>query len=248
MICTAILLAAGEGSRLRASAPLKPLCPVGGRALIDHALAGLASAGFERAIVVTGYGAEAIEAHLAGSDQPLAVETVRSDHRRPNGVSALAAAPLVQGQAALLAMCDHLVEPALYQRLAAVGAADGLTLGIDRRLGHPWVDPFDVTCVATARGGVGADRIVAIGKGLEPHDCYDTGVFAIGPGLFVALRELDNPSLTEGVRILARRDRARVVDCSDLAWIDVDDAAALAQAEAWRASLQPALPQTVAGF
>ena len=226
MIDTAILLAAGEGSRLRGATPLKPLCPVAGRTLIDHALSGLAEAGIARAVVVTGYGAEAIEAYLAARRWPIVVETVRSgDWRLPNGVSVLAAAPLVTSEA-LLAMCDHLVAPALYARMAARGAGDGLRLGVDRRLGHPFVDLSDVTRVATA-----GDRIVAIGKGLEPHDAYDTGVFAVGPALFEALGRVSAPSLTDGVRALAMEGRALVVECSDLDWIDVDDPAALAEAE-----------------
>ena len=232
-ITTAVLLAAGEGSRLRGSAASKPLCPVAGRPLIDHALAGLTEAGIDRAIVVLGYRAAEIEAYLADRDWPLAVEAVRTpDHRLPNGVSVLAAAPALAGADALLAMCDHLVAPALYARVLAAGAGQGLTLGIDRRLGHPWVDPLDVTAVATQE-----DRIVAIGKGLEPHDAYDTGVFAIGAALMAALATLPSPQLTDGVRLLAAEGRARVVDCSDLDWIDVDDAPALAKAEAWRLTL-----------
>ncbi|TXC71532.1 nucleotidyltransferase [Sphingomonas ginsenosidivorax] len=230
MIDTAVILAAGEGSRLRASAPYKPLCPVAGRPLIDHALDGLAAAGLTRVVVVLGYGEERIAAHLASRRWDIAVETVRSDPRRPNGVSVLAAAPVLDGGEAVLAMCDHLVTPAHYGRMARAGAGTGLRLGIDRRLGHDWVDPEDVTCVATD-----GDAIVAIGKGLEPHDCYDTGVFAIGPALMDALATLEAPSLTEGVRLLMADGSAQVVDCSDLDWIDVDDAAALAKAEAWMA-------------
>ena len=230
MIDTAIILAAGEGTRLRDTTPYKPLCMVGGRTLLDHALVGLAEAGIGRVVLVLGYGAETIEAHLAASRLPLAVQTARSDPRRPNGVSTLAAAPLVGAAPALLLMCDHLVEPALYARMALAGAGDGLRLGIDRRLGHPWVDPLDVTCVATE-----GDRISAIGKEMAPHDCYDTGVFAVGAPLFAALAALADPSLTEGVRTLAAQGRAQVIDCSDLAWIDVDDAAALRHAEAWMA-------------
>ena len=232
MIQTAILLAAGEGSRLRPPAPFKPLCPVAGRPLLAHALHGLAQAGMARAIVVLGYGAAEIEAFIAANDWPLAVETVRvDDYRKPNGSSLLAAEPLLMGGEAVLAMCDHLVDPALYHRLAEAGAGQGARLGIDRRLGHDWVDPEDVTCVATQ-----GDAIVAIGKGLEPHDCYDTGVFAIGPALFAALHTLDAPSLTEGMRVLAAHGAALTIDCSDLDWLDVDDAPALAKAEAWRAA------------
>jgi 1L-myo-inositol 1-phosphate cytidylyltransferase len=180
-----------------------------------------------RAVVVTGYGAEEVEAHLAGRRWPLYVETVRSpDWRLPNGVSVLAAEPALDGGEALLAMCDHLVAPALYARVASAGAGGGVRLGVDRRLGGPHVDPADVTCVATQ-----GDRIVAIGKGLSPHDAYDTGVFAVGPALFDALRREEAPSLTHGVRALSRLGCARVVDCGDLDWVDVDDPAALVWAE-----------------
>ena len=95
-----------------------------------------------------------------------------------------------------------------------------------------WVDLDDVTCVKSD-----GDRIVEIGKGLTDYDCFDTGVFAIGPALFAALNTLDAPSLTEGMRVLAGKGTARIIDCSDIDWIDVDDAPALAKAAAWRAEL-----------
>lgn len=231
VIDTAVLLAAGEGSRLRGTAPIKPLCPVAGRPLIDHALTGLAAAGVRRVVVALGYERARIEAYLASRRWPLAVETVATDHLLPNGVSARSAGSAVAGQAVLLAMCDHIVEPDLYARMAAAGAGDGLRLGIDRRLDHCWVDPDDVTRVRT-RGS----RIVALGKGLDDYDAHDTGVFAVGPALFAALASLPDPSLTEGVRVLAGRGQAEVVDCTGLAWIDVDDAPALAKAEAWLAT------------
>lgn len=229
MIDTAILLAAGEGSRLRAAAPFKPLCTIGGLSLLGHALTGLAEAGLTRAVVVLGYGAGEIEAHIAPRSWPLAVETVRvDDYRKPNGTSVLAAEPHVAGSEALLAMCDHLVEPSLYRRMAEAGASSGARLAIDRRLGSDWVDLEDVTRVRTA-----GERIAAIGKGLEPYDCFDTGVFAIGPALFAALRRIDAPSLTEGMRALANEGAALTADCSGLDWIDVDDPAALEKAESW---------------
>jgi 1L-myo-inositol 1-phosphate cytidylyltransferase len=228
-IDTAVLLAAGAGTRLRDAAESKPLCEVAGKPLIDHAIERLARAGITRVIVTTGYRAEDIEAHLAARDWPVTVRTARTaDWRQPNGVSALAAAPLLAGAETLLAMCDHLVDPALYARMAAAGAGDGLRLGIDRRLGHPWVDPLDVTFVATE-----GDRIVAIGKEMSPHDCYDTGVFAVGPAFFAALERLEAPSITEAVRALIPRGSALTVECSDLDWIDVDDPKALAAANAW---------------
>lgn len=222
------MLAAGEGSRLRPVAPSKPLCVVGDRPLIEHAIANLAAAGMLRVIMVLGYGADAIEAHLRARSWPLAVETVRVvDHRKPNGVSVLAAEQALAGEDALLAMCDHIAEPALYRRLAEAGASGGARLGIDRDIGSDLVDLEDVTCVRTE-----GERIVAIGKGLADYDCFDTGIFAIGPALLAALGQLTDPSLTEGMRRLAADGRASISDCTGLRWIDVDDEAALAKAEA----------------
>ena len=232
MITTAILLAAGKGSRLRSAAPLKPLCKVAGRSLLEHALNGFAEAGLKRAVVVLGCGADEISEQIAERAWPLAVETVtNADFRSPNGTSVLAAEPLVGAEEALLAMCDHLVEPALYRLVAQAGASAGARLGIDRRIDSDTVDIEDVTRVKTA-----GDRIVAIGKGLNPYDCFDTGIFAIGPALFAALRSLDSPSLTEGMRALAAKGTALTVDCGGLGWIDVDDRSALEKAERWAAA------------
>ena len=226
-IDTAVILAAGKGSRLYAREPYKPLCPIGGKALIDRAIEGLAAAGIARVIVVTGYGAEKVEAHLRAGSWPAELATVRTpDWHLPNGVSAGAAAPLVAGASALLVMCDHLADPRLYERVREAGDKGGLSLGIDRRIGHPWVDPEDVTCVRTE-----GTKIVAIGKGLDRFDAYDTGVFAVGARFFSALSEIEGPSLTQAVSVLARAGAAETVDCSNFDWIDVDDPTALAKAE-----------------
>jgi 1L-myo-inositol 1-phosphate cytidylyltransferase len=142
----------------------------------------------------------------------------------------LAAEPLVGTGEVLLAMCDHLVEPALYRHVAEAGARGGALLGVDYRIDSDWVDLEDVTRVRAVDG-----QIVGIGKGLEDYDCFDTGVFAIGPALFDALRGLQSPSLTEGMRALANDGSAFALDCGELGWIDVDDQSALSKAEQWAA-------------
>ena len=60
----AIVLAAGQGTRMRSRLP-KVLHPLAGRSLIDHVLDALAEAGVVRPVVVTGHGADAVEAAVA---------------------------------------------------------------------------------------------------------------------------------------------------------------------------------------
>lgn len=71
-----MLFAAGFGTRmgaLTASRP-KPLIPVAGRALLDHALAQADGAGVRRRVVNAHYHADQIVSHLAGSDVAVSVE------------------------------------------------------------------------------------------------------------------------------------------------------------------------------
>lgn len=218
---SAIILAAGAGSRLRSVAPVKPLVEVGGRPLIIHALAAMQAAGVDRVAVVVGYQADAIAAAVAQA--PIAVSIVHNPQweTAPNGVSLLAARAHVQ-PGSLLMMADHLLSAQLVARLLA-GARQPLALGIDRRLGHPHVDEADVTRVRTL-----GDSIRAIGKQLKVYDCYDTGLFRIGPELVAALESLAAPGLSDGVSALARAGLAQAVDIGDAPWLDVDDARALA--------------------
>jgi bifunctional UDP-N-acetylglucosamine pyrophosphorylase/glucosamine-1-phosphate N-acetyltransferase len=59
----AIVLAAGQGTRMRSRIP-KVLHPLAGRPMVDHVLAALTDAGVTRPVVVIGHGAEAVAAAL----------------------------------------------------------------------------------------------------------------------------------------------------------------------------------------
>jgi MurNAc alpha-1-phosphate uridylyltransferase len=68
---TAMLLAAGLGTRMRplTDATAKPLLPLGGRPLIDHALDRLAEVGVELVVVNAFWQADRLAAHLAARDK-----------------------------------------------------------------------------------------------------------------------------------------------------------------------------------
>src|SRR5262245_37816795 len=66
MKVTAVLLAAGQGTRMKSDLPkvLHPLC---GKPLIWHVLRALKSAATEKPVVVVGYGANQVQEYLADS-------------------------------------------------------------------------------------------------------------------------------------------------------------------------------------
>ncbi|MGB0505512.1 MAG: bifunctional UDP-N-acetylglucosamine diphosphorylase/glucosamine-1-phosphate N-acetyltransferase GlmU [Pikeienuella sp.] len=74
----AIILAAGEGSRMKSSLP-KPLHKVAGRSLLAHSLASAATVGAEKAVVVIGHGAEQVgkEAEQNHPDAVMALQAER---------------------------------------------------------------------------------------------------------------------------------------------------------------------------
>jgi len=69
---TAMLLAAGLGTRMRplTDRTAKPLLPLGGRPLIDHALDRLAEVGVETVVVNTHWQADVVVRHLATRTRP----------------------------------------------------------------------------------------------------------------------------------------------------------------------------------
>jgi choline kinase len=230
-----LILAAGQGTRLRGIAPSKPLARVAGVALVEHVVRAAAAAGASEFVVVTGYEAETVEAFLAelAARTGLRIGTARNpDWARPNGISVLAAADRLDGEFILL-MSDHLFDPAILSDLIAAdrrGAA--LILAADFAVANPLLDLDDATKVAVGEGG----RIARIGKTLPSYDAVDTGIFIAGPALPDALRASlaagGSGSLSEGVQALADSGRAFTWDCCGRWWLDVDDEAAFAKAEA----------------
>jgi N-acetyl-alpha-D-muramate 1-phosphate uridylyltransferase len=108
---TAMVMAAGLGKRMRpltATKP-KPLVTVAGKPLIDHALARLASAGVEKAVVNVHYLADAMEAHLKRNNHGL--DIVISDERDvllETGGGLVRALPLIGADPFLQVNSDNL--------------------------------------------------------------------------------------------------------------------------------------------
>lgn len=224
MIEDLLIVAAGMGTRLRAKGDLKPLVELCGVPLIEHAMENAFAAGLKRATVVVGYHAEILEQFLSelSKRRGWEIETVfNPDFKHPNGISVLKAKERLSGRFCL-AMCDHLVEPKLYEQLTSHAIRDDqVALGLDLRLDNEFVDLEDVTRVRFA-----GQNIRDIGKELSVYNAFDTGIFSAGPALFDAIeksgRDNHDFSISGGMMMLAADQNAIGVDVKDSFWIDVD--------------------------
>jgi choline kinase len=226
----ALILAAGDGDRLH---PLtdgvpKPMLKLGGRPIISHVLDALFASGVREATVVIGYHGAQIRQALADTDpRGMTLRFVENPAYDLGNARSIWAArdAMPRDRGFVLAMADHLVEPAL--TAALIDRADGrCRLAIDRAA------PGDPRAGEATRARVHDGRVVDLGKALNDWNALDTGVFWCTPRLFDAI----TPDLRDGeagavFASLARAGKLDAVDVTGRRWIDIDTADDLRAAE-----------------
>jgi len=228
-----LIIAAGEGSRLRQNGSCKPLTPILGVPLIERVIRSGLEAGADDFYVVTGYQGRRVHDFLNRLTDRLGVHItpiVNEDWKKENGLSVLKARKYLRGSFLLL-MADHLFDPTIARELMRLPRTDGeIILGVDGNMGNSLIDMEDVTRVKSE-----GDKLRDIGKGLTDFNGFDTGIFLCTPAIFRALeycaKEYGDTSLSTAVRVLAGEDRVKTVDVSGYFVIDVDDPSAFKRAE-----------------
>ncbi len=221
----AVIMAAGQGSRLRELGPSKPLTPVGGIPLIERVIRTAVDGGADGIVVVVGYLGDEVRAFCKALEPRVGVPVEiaeNADWQKANGRSILAAAHLIDAPFHIL-MSDHLFDPEIMRLLRATPLPAGAgRLATDSNLKNPNVDLEDVTRVLHVDG-----RITEIGKTIATYNAFDTGVFYVSPALIDALRasiaDHNDDSLSGGIRALSRAGLMQAVDIGGRDWIDVDD-------------------------
>jgi bifunctional UDP-N-acetylglucosamine pyrophosphorylase/glucosamine-1-phosphate N-acetyltransferase len=221
----AIVLAAGQGTRMRSRVP-KVLHPLAGRPMLHHVLDALAAAGVEHRVVVTGSGADAVESALGEG-----VPTVRQDSqlgtadavrcglaRIPSGVRhvivTMGDVPLLppelfqrllreqaEGEATIAMLTARVADPAGYGRVVRddAGAAAAIVEEKDADERTRGVDEVNVGtyCFEAAwlRANVGNVPASASGE----YYLTDLVALAAAGGRRVAAVEAPHPELTTGI-------------------------------------------------
>jgi choline kinase len=230
-ITQTVILAAGNGSRLRspASGVPKPLVKVAGQPLIAHALLHAERSGCVEAVIVVGYESDRVREAVEALRSPLRIRFVHNpESDLPNGVSLQAAAPIAASRF-FLQMVDHVFAGDALPRLVA-NPFD------PREEGRVLIDytPRDLDLEDATKVRLAEGRVTAIGKRLEPWDAIDAGCFVLTRTIFEALSQVPengDRTVSSGMRHLAARGALGAADAGGVRWIDLDTPADLETAE-----------------
>ena len=159
-----LILAAGLGRRLgdRTADRPKALLELRGRTLLERLLTSLAAANVAEAVVVTGHGADRVDAFLADGDFGLKVRTVfNPDYATANNIVSFLSATDAIADGCLLLNSDIVVDPSVIADLAADRLGSWLVVDHDEPLG---AEEMKVQLD-------GAGRIARVNKELPPAEC-----------------------------------------------------------------------------
>ncbi len=244
---TAVLLAAGEGTRLHPFTLDRPKClvEVGGRPLLDRALAALEAAGFTTVILVTGYREDVLQTFLAARESTLQVTCVRNPEyaRTNNAYSLWSAREAVPGGFVLLDG-DLLFEPGVLTTLLATPGEAALAVERRTNLGDEEMKVL-----------LGPDvSVAAVNKTMDPQSAIgeSIGVARFSATAARALWDCLSAQIEQGQRnvyyelafeaLIADGWRFEIGDVTGLACMEIDTPADLAAAHTLAARIDLAPP------
>ena len=239
MTTTAIILAAGQGTRMRSTLP-KVLHHVAGRPILHHVVRAALAAGVTDVVVVVGHGAEAVTSSL-GRAFGAAVRTVVQAERRGTGHATLIALPVVPDTSEdLLVLCGD-------TPLLLASDLRGLLLALAE---HPAASLAMLTCTLGDPAGYGrvlrdaSNRIVAV-REQKDASVEERAITEVNPSVYAgkagffreALPALTPNNaqgelyLTDAVALAAARGRVLGVSADGSSLLGINDRAQLHEAE-----------------
>jgi NDP-sugar pyrophosphorylase family protein len=228
----AVILAAGRGTRLGALTDEipKPMVPVKGKPILEHLLDRLRAAGFEEALIVTGYRAEAIESHFGNYAIPL--HFVRQTVINGTATAAMLAREFTGSEPYFFTYGDILAEIEVYR-----GMRESLDAGTEALIGVKWVDdPYQGAAVYVEPDKKITKIIEKPGWGKSTTKWNSAGLYVFRPGLYAELARVpESPrgefELTSAIAQLIDAGQRLEIYPIEGAWRDIGRPEDLAAAE-----------------
>jgi len=215
---TAVVLAAGEGTRLR---PLtrnrpKPMLPAANRPILEHVLNALVEAGMRHVVLVVGYRRERVQEYFGPTYREVTLQYVVQGKQLGSGHALLQARDAVEGPLVVV-NGDHIIEAGAVRDVA--GAFEEGTAGTAMAV----LERHD-----TSRYGAVTLRDRDVAELVEKPDTdeyrlINGGVYAFEPSIFGAIddtpRDAGELALTDTITRLLETGRVRGVRTGGL-WVD----------------------------
>jgi NDP-sugar pyrophosphorylase family protein len=217
-VSTAVVLAAGEGTRLR---PLtrnrpKPMLPAADRPILEYVFDALVEAGMDRLVCVVGYKHDRVQDHFGPTYRDRPIEYVRQHKQLGSGHALLQARSAVDGPA-LVVNGDRLVEVGMVERVVDTFERDDPAAAL-AVLQHPDAQQYGAVVLQN-------DEIVEIIEKPTTDDyrLINAGIYAFGADIFDAIadtpRSAGELALTDTISRLVDEERVQGVHCEGM-WVD----------------------------
>lgn len=180
-VTTGVVLAAGEGTRLR---PLtrnrpKPMLPAANRPILEYVLDALVDAGLDRIVLVVGYRRARVQEHFGPTYRDVQLNYVQQDKQLGSGHALLAAQDSVSGPFVAV-NGDRVIEPQTVETvLDRFTETDRTTMAVRE---HP--NPSAYGAVSISDGRV-VDLVEKPDR--DGFRLINAGVYAFAPDVFDAL-------------------------------------------------------------
>ena len=218
---SAVILAAGEASRLRPYSELAPKCLMElepGVRILDFIIERVRRAGLRRLLVVTRPGfSELLRKHLDGS-----VEVIEADLDSFENLYSLGLAARRLDGKFLVLMSDHIFEIDLLEAMLrrAREAKEAFVVCLDR-------EPTVLEAEEGLKLRVLEDKIVRADKSLEPLYGIDTGIIFCNDSARKYIEEAlrrkgPKASIKDALNLAAAEGQVGFVDVTGLLWKDID--------------------------
>ena len=217
-IRTAVVLAAGEGTRLR---PLtrnrpKPMLPAANRPILEHVLDALIDAGVERLVLVVGYKRQRVQDHFGPDYRGVPIEYVVQEKQLGSGHALQQAESAVAGSM-LVVNGDRLVDSAsVEQVIGGFQSSEGPAAMAVRE--QPGASRYGVVTLA----GRDVEEIIEKPDSGE-YSLINAGIYAFDESIFRAIeatpRQSGELALPDTIGRLVAEERVRAVRVDGL-WVD----------------------------
>ncbi len=211
----AIILAAGEGSRMRpltAKVP-KVMLPLAGRPLLEHIIQRAQAAGLDSFVLVVGYGADAVRSHFGdGSHLGVRIDYAVQERQLGTGHALMAAESLADDRFMVL-NGDVLPDAGSLQEMAASGGMAVSAIKVD--------DPKRYGVFVQEEG---IFRSVVEKSDNPPSNLANAGIYLLKKSIFDDLRTLPlsvrgEYELTDALNRAAACESIRIVELKS--WLEI---------------------------